>query len=1017
MILLYGYNKLDSDLTKIIEAQAILCAAALAARDKKLQKKVNMLFTYQWNTIKQDIEEKYTSVLTVAEASEGVVALAGLLTTHLISTKKNELVEKLKTGILSTFLKVCVSCKKKPDLYIIDAAVPFLNQISHDDFKTQLLPALQKAMLRNPEIIIETVGQILSGLNLDLSRYGQDISKGLFSNLHSKDDLVRDEAADACKKLSLQCSDSSAVESLLSSVFAVFNGSEGKLTVATHKISVLQGAGNLSYNVVDASSLYDLSEKACKYFIDVLKTEVHEKTLCHALEMMSLWCEKFTNNVPKIIIDAFKQGTLSKNATPAVRTAYIKLLFSVSFRSLADHSSIIAPILIQAIARANQQGAQPPVLTEGLHAAYLLLKLMMTCQIENDKQSVLWSAIDDQIFFSEKFLSICNDDTIYYLMLFCDHLITEFSDKLNEKTLSGVHRAIIVCITTPKHNVRNKCCPLMKKILTGLSTYEPVMSLLNEFNKFLESVKYKIENDKENNKEDSTSNEKVVCGISLSDGLVAICSGTFLHEQHAHNLLRDLLIPAHHPVVYKAKTNIWIKVLKRFYDGTPANFLRKSSKELRKIFVQNYKPNASYENALALVTSMAPDAVLSTLITHVTEKLDDPEIIKVTKDEYFTYLTPEGELYDKSVMPGNDENDILNSMNMKRESKAYSFKDQQEELQLRRELYEKRKKEGKIKEPKLTPKQEEAVKAQFVKENAVRNRLTEMHSNVTCAVSMIKASARGNGYHLSFYFKDLIPSILRDLSSPLAAPIMAELFIDLREAVIMSGDTILDQTIARVTLRQLEPQCDLDPAWEEEELSKSVKRALNLLHVRVVKKKQLLCAPAFCYVFNFIKKTLLSCKDENVMTQGLQIMQDHAKQRGDMVNPEDACHPRLMPRKQMLDLLIELMSTTSGRVQSHAVATLLDVAQSSSGLEGAAVASAEEIDSLTGALQYPMNAVRDAALRALMVIKNSFPSNKEDPIQLLNLTRRIWIAKFDVSDENKELADELWNAAGILKFI
>lgn len=146
-------------------------------------------------------------------------------------------------------------------------------------------------------------------------------------------------------------------------------------------------------------------------------------------------------------------------------------------------------------------------------------------------------------------------------------------------------------------------------------------------------------------------------------------------------------------------------------------------------------------------------------------------------------------------------------------------------------------------------------------------------------------------------------------------------------------------------------------------------------------------------------------------TQGLQIIQDHAKQRGDSTNPEDPKHPRLLPRKQMFDLLIEMMSNTTGRVQSQAVATLLNVAQSGSGSEGAALATSDEIDSLTGALQNPLTAVRDAALRGLIVIKNAFPTRKEDPVQLLNLTKRIWVARFDVSDENKALADELWTGA------
>lgn len=64
--------------------------------------------------------------------------------------------------------------------------------------------------------------------------------KFFLANLHSKEDLAREEAADACKRLAQQISDSGAVEALLRKTFDVFHGSDGKLTVVTHKISVLQ---------------------------------------------------------------------------------------------------------------------------------------------------------------------------------------------------------------------------------------------------------------------------------------------------------------------------------------------------------------------------------------------------------------------------------------------------------------------------------------------------------------------------------------------------------------------------------------------------------------------------------------------------------------------------------------------------------------------------------------------------------------------------------------------------------
>jgi hypothetical protein len=73
-----------------------------------------------------------------------------------------------------------------------------------------------------------------------------------------------------------------------------------------------------------------------------------------------------------------------------------------------------------------------------------------------------------------------------------------------------------------------------------------------------------------------------------------------------------------------------------------------------------------------------------------------------------------------------DNENELNVKNMKRESKVYSYKEQLEELQLRRELEEKRRKQGKLKEPQLTPKQKEALRLQLEKESSIRARLTEV---------------------------------------------------------------------------------------------------------------------------------------------------------------------------------------------------------------------------------------------------------------------------------------------------
>lgn len=152
----------------------------------------------------------------------------------------------MQDQLLDTFIKHFISTKFRPSPEIVIACYPLLSQINEGLFKKSLLPALQKAMLRNPEVILECIGLVISGLNIDLSSFALDIGNSLIANLHSKDDRARRESADACKRLAEKIKDHKAIEELLKKTFSVFHGSDGKLTVVDHKISVLQVKRNYS---------------------------------------------------------------------------------------------------------------------------------------------------------------------------------------------------------------------------------------------------------------------------------------------------------------------------------------------------------------------------------------------------------------------------------------------------------------------------------------------------------------------------------------------------------------------------------------------------------------------------------------------------------------------------------------------------------------------------------------------------------------------------------------------------
>ncbi|XP_066998088.2 stalled ribosome sensor GCN1 [Anabrus simplex] len=1028
-----------AEFQKLVNTQATLLAVVVAARNPKKNAKAYRLLSSTLSSI-DGVEELYANAVSAAEPGSHTVVFGAYLIRHLNDAKKLNLV-KFKVNLLESFIKVAVSCKVKPPVYVIEESQPLLKQITHEEFKLHLLPAMQKAMLRNPEIILECVGHIIAELSLDLSQYALDIGKSLAANLHSKEDLAREEAAAACLVLAKQCSDSGALEVLLQQLFDVFHGSEGKLTVATHKISVLQGAGNLSHNAVTGSSVQKLASIAADHFICVLNSEVHEKTLIHALEMLSLWCAKFSNEVPVKVLDWLKKGPGLKTSTAAVRTAYINCMSSCFHGNTLAQGVEFIPFLLKTVEKAVAQPTQVPIVTEALSAVCLLLKLASS-DIGTDQQlSNLWNIIldvDKQLFVSEKFLTLASESALYNVMQLCERVLLDQPDKLDGRA-NPFHKAIIFCLTHPSSELRQHCRSSVRKLLSPLGGLSLAQCLLKEFTKFLDTAKVLSSDTEKENKDGVEAggggeiNPKV-----LVDCIVTFCSGENKEPGGYKLLSLESLVCSHHPVIMASAPKLWLKLLKCMGQN-PNTFVRNFISDINTLLFQNYDASLSLENCLRTIVKLYPDGLLPPVMKIVSQYLSDPSVLAVTKDEYFTYLTPEGELYDKSVLSGKENESELNAKNIKRESKVYSYKEQVEELQLRRELEEKRRKEGKIKEPEMTQKQKEALRLQLEKENTIRSRLSQLNKNITCAVSMINAVATGNGAKLSHYFKDLVPLILRGFNSPLAAPHLTSLFIELRRCVFENHLDRLGELIAHVTLRLLKPQCDLDPAWEEEELPSSVLRVVACLHRATVTTKRgvvlwdvaktpartadtatfHLSAPAFCYTFPLIRSALLSSQaktDEALVLAGLQIILEHAQMREHTANNKysdkaELYHPALLPRKQMFDLLIEIISNTSGRIRTQAGMAMLEVAVSGSGLSGCAKASAEEIDSLLTALQNEWAVVREAALRALTTMVNAIPSAEENYEQRVRLKRRIWVARYDTLDENRNLAAKLWEAA------
>lgn len=775
-----------------------------------------------------------------------------------------------------------------------------------------------------------------------------------------------------------------------------------------------QGAGYLSRNNIPKESIAPILSSVTEHFTKVLETEIHEKVLCHALEMFSWWARSYEGELPKKITDTFKKGVEAKSATHAVRVCYLQWLLACLENATLPPGIDFSTALISSVEKASQNAAQIPLVSEAVCSACLILKTEKSTVVDGgSKLQSFWNIVLDmtkQLFVSEKFLTSTPTDTLCYVALYSKILIIEHLGKIRG-TPEPLYRAIVYALTSQSKKVRGYTLPLVKNlILAAENPVDVIKHLLQQLTNHIQASK--VTTDTEVAEEGSIPAQAIV------DAVETLCCSKVLPNKDAQAIALSSLLCSHHPLVVHTKNDLWEHVLTSL-QLDPKSFISLNTKQIKATIIEVFKPVPLYENCVSSIAKLSPDIILPLIIKQVTEQLNNSEMSNVTDDEYFTFLTPDGELYDKSVIPNTD--DIYKDLSKKRENKVYSYKEQLEEIQLRREIEEKKRKDGTWKPPQLSQKQQEAIKNQTEKERAIKERLTDLNRKILSIVSLIKGVLNGNPSQLQLHFSQLLPCILQVVRSPLAAESLTKLYYDLRTACFASDElSELGNSLAITTLRLHEPHCDLNEEWTKLELDAQIKSTIQLFAKTTLgdDDTNLLTASAFCYSFQLLKKAIFNAaltKNEDLMLLTIQLIARHVQVPGNTVNGEltDYRHPKYLPRYELLKILLDLISIHRGRVQSQAVSALLDVAKSSSGAEYVAQGDCAQIQCLLNALQSHLDVVRDVALRALTIMVKAFPHLGDNYDFGLELIRRLWVAKYDVSDENKQLADELWTLAGL----
>lgn len=274
--------------------------------------------------------------------------LDSMLTENEMPTKE-DIIKLFTTRHIMTKTKQALRCTKISSNLLWQFVGP-------EEFKSILWPAIQKAMLRSPETVIEAVGCVLGSLKFGLNEYAEEFSKVFVPSLHCQSESTRASALVASRALASKISDAHSLEKVLACYFGVLLGAQGKLAVAAHKINVIKAIKELVVCQVPFDEITDIAIMVLNKSVTFLETEVHEGSLQECLEVMNVWSSKLGDVYPPVL-DKFISKNLS-NVKGSIRLQFYSLLATVFKEGRLQHLNLYIELILKQFDRLtpSQQG-------------------------------------------------------------------------------------------------------------------------------------------------------------------------------------------------------------------------------------------------------------------------------------------------------------------------------------------------------------------------------------------------------------------------------------------------------------------------------------------------------------------------------------------------------------------------------------------------------------------------------------------------------------------------------------
>ena len=609
----------------------------------------------------------------------------------------------------------------------------------------------------------------------------------------------------------------------------------------------------------------------------------------------------------------------------------------------------------------------------------------------------------------------------------------------------------------PDYDVRKTAQALLKQLWKWCGVQLSVQ-LLDATQNMLSNVSSEIA-EKVDSKWPSS---KGICDCALT--LVSIPN---LSRVEAETLVFKVLLLANNslaksfdPLLYNKCLHKVLIINKSNLNILPLELIQAKTQSFIELTLESLTLNETQLNAIETLSNIDNKEYLKETVKYALSILSDTCLTQVTKEEFEIMKLKDGDLYDKSLIETTLklQEAVNQNANLKRENKAYSYKEQLADIELKKELEKKKQAKSNIVtnsfnlesiRPQLSKKQQEMLDQQIDKENKIRKNVKKLDNLLSKATAIIVRLIHSNKASIKDYLVEIANSIINLAKSPLCSSYVFKIYKELANNIFMSNSISFGNAIVYCYARLNNLPITIEPNWTGETIDKCSKRLLlKIKNEEIIEFKENtidISKAAFLLPFlHCCASKFSSIKTEDNSTENIvsiiktfslyrsKIQKDilERKKQHDLVEfnesfeekyeNDDSVLMKLInnfPASEYISLLLKIISSTDSiKIQNEVNETLKDIFKFTSNIDDDTINLSRQIlllqfSELTRYLMSPLNLVRETCLDCLSILVSTY--SFLDETNSINLLVRIWVACYDLDENNRKKALNIWTSSNM----